>query len=93
MCRPCWERLRYPQGLTLALYMHFGIFKFLFCWIVRLVNLKYSKKDRLNTTEVLISTFLTDSYISNDKFVSVKNILGEYNKMKEEIKAFSEYTL
>ena len=60
---------------------------------MRLVNLKYSKKDRLNTTEVLISTFLTDSYISNDKFVSVKNILGEYNKMKEEIKAFSEYTL
>ena len=48
--------------------------------------MKYRKKDRLNTTEVLISTFLTDSYISNDEFVSVKNILREYNKMKEEIK-------
>ena len=65
------KRLRYPQGLSLALYMHFRIFKFLFCWIVRLVNLKYIS--------------YTDSYLSYDQFVSVKNIL-EYNKMKEEIK-------
>ena len=55
------KRLRYPQGLSLALYVDFRIFKFLFYWIVRLANLKYSKKDRLNTTEILISTFLTDS--------------------------------
>ena len=87
MCTDLAEkRLRYPQGLSFALYMHFRNFKFLFCWIVRLANLKYSKKDRLNATEVLISTFLTDSYSRNDEFVSVKNILREYNKMKEEIK-------
>ena len=39
-----------------------------------------------NTIEVLISKALIDSYISHDKFVSVNNVLREYNEMKEEIK-------
>ena len=43
-------------------------------------------KDKLNTIEVLISKALVESYISHDKFVSVNNILREYNEIKEEIK-------
>ena len=43
-------------------------------------------KDKLNTIEVLISKALIDSYINHDGFVSVNNVLREYNEMKEEIK-------
>ena len=43
-------------------------------------------KTRLNTIEVLIPKTLIDSYISYGKFVSLNNVLGEYNEMKEEIK-------
>ena len=43
-------------------------------------------KDKLNTIEVLISKALIDSYISHDEFVSVNNVLREYNKIKEVIK-------
>ena len=43
-------------------------------------------KTKLDTIEVLIFKALIDSYISHDKFVSVNNVLREYNKMKEEIK-------
>ena len=43
-------------------------------------------KDNLNTIEVLVSKALVDSYISHDRFVSVNNILREYNEIKEEIK-------
>ena len=53
-------------------------------------------KDRLNTIEVLISKALIDSYISHEKFVSVNNVLREYNEIKEEIKnpeASLEYTI
>ena len=34
----------------------------------------------------LISKGLSNSYINHDKFVSVNNLLREYNEMKEEIK-------
>ena len=43
-------------------------------------------KDKLNTIEVLISKTLIDSYISHDEFVSVNDVLREYNEMKKEIK-------
>ena len=43
-------------------------------------------KDKLNTIEVLISKSLIDSYISHDEFVSINNVLREYNEMKKEIK-------
>ena len=43
-------------------------------------------KDKLNTTEVLISKALINSYISHYKFISVNNVLRQYNDMKEEIK-------
>ena len=49
----------------------------------------------LNTTKVLISKALIDSYINHDKFVSVNNVLQEDNEMKEEIentKNAVEYT-
>ena len=44
-------------------------------------------KDNLNTIEVLVSKALVDSYISHDEFVSVNNVLREYNAMKKEIKS------
>ena len=43
-------------------------------------------KDKLNTTEVLTSKALIDSYTSHDKFVSVNDVFSEYNEMKEEKK-------
>ena len=43
-------------------------------------------KPKLNTIEVSVSKALIDSNISHDKFVSVNNLLKEYDDMKEEIK-------
>ena len=48
-------------------------------------------KDKLNTTEILISKLLNNSYISHDEFVLVNNVLREYYEMKKEIK--NEHTL
>ena len=45
-------------------------------------------KDKLNTNEVQISKALIDSYISHDEFISVNNVLREYNEIKEQIKKF-----
>ena len=44
------------------------------------------EKDTLNTIEVIISISLIDSYISYNKFVSVINVLREYDEKKEEMK-------
>ena len=68
--------------------------------IIKKIKKKHDKivllgKDKLNTTEVLISKSLIDSYISHDEFVSVKNVVIEYNDMKKEIKnpeTYMEYT-
>ena len=53
-------------------------------------------KAKLNNIKVLICKASSDSYINHGEFVSVNNVLTEYNKMKEKIK-FSkiaiEYTL
>ena len=38
-------------------------------------------KDNLNTIEVLISTTFIDSYFSHEKFVSVSNVIREYNEI------------
>ena len=43
-------------------------------------------KTKLNTIEITVSGALLDLYISLDKFVSVSNLLREYNDMNEEIK-------
>ena len=53
-------------------------------------------KDNLNNIEVLICKSLINSCISHDEFVSVNNVLLEYNEIKEEIKIFEtsvEYTI
>ena len=44
------------------------------------------RKRKVNAIEVLIFALLIDSFISHDEFVSVNNILREYNEMKKEIK-------
>ena len=36
--------------------------------------------------QVLVSKALIDSFISHNKFISINNVLIEYNKTKEEIK-------
>ena len=43
-------------------------------------------KSKLNSIEVLISKALINSVISHDESVVIKNVLIEYNEMKEEIK-------
>ena len=44
-------------------------------------------KGKLKTIEIQISKALINSYISCDEFVSVNNVLREYNKIKDEIKS------
>ena len=44
------------------------------------------EKAKLNTIEVLTSKSLIESDINHDQFVSVNDVLREYNEMKEEIK-------
>ena len=54
------------------------------------------EKDKLNAIEVLISKVLIALYISHHEFVSVNNVLREYDKIKEETKnpeMFIEYTI
>ena len=43
-------------------------------------------KAKLDIIEILISKALIDSYLSHEKFVSVNNVLKEYNERKEGIK-------
>ena len=40
----------------------------------------------VNTLEVLVSKALSDSYIDNDEFISVNNVLREYDEIKNVIK-------
>ena len=54
------------------------------------------EKAKLNTIEVLTSKSLIESDINHDQFVSVNDVLSEYNEMKEEIKNSEnllEYTM
>ena len=44
-------------------------------------------KDKLNIIEVMNSKALIESYISHDEFLSVNDVLREYNEMKEESKS------
>ena len=45
-----------------------------------------AKKNKLNSVEVLISEALIDSNISDDEFISLNNVLKEYDEIKEKIK-------
>ena len=44
-------------------------------------------KAKLNTIEFLISKALIDSYNNHDQFVSVSNVLREYNDIKVAIES------
>ena len=44
-------------------------------------------KAKLNTIEFLISKALIDSYDNHDQFVSVSNVLREYNDIKVAIES------
>ena len=48
---------------------------------------------KLNSTEVLISRVLTNSCISHDEFISVNNVLREYDDIKKEIKNLKTSTI
>ena len=43
-------------------------------------------KDKSNTTEVLLSITLLNSFISHDEFVSMNNMLRENDDMKEAVR-------
>ena len=43
-------------------------------------------KNKLNAMEVLISKALMNPNVSHNEFVSVNNVLKEYDDMKKEIK-------
>ena len=43
-------------------------------------------KTKLDSTEVLISKALINSYIRHDEFLSVNNLLQDHIEIKEEIK-------
>ena len=47
---------------------------------------KVCVKTKLNTIEVSVSRVLIGTYINHDEFVSVSNMLKEYDDMKKEIK-------
>ena len=59
-----------------------------------IINKKKSKHDKtvllakskLNSIEILISKALIDSVISHGEFFLIKNVLKEYDEIKEEIK-------
>ena len=42
-------------------------------------------KDTLNTIETLISKTLINSYINHDEFLSVNNVLREYDKINNSV--------
>ena len=48
------------------------------------------RKIKLDTIEVFICKSLIESYISHQEFVSVNNVLRDYNEVKEEIKKILE---
>ena len=43
-------------------------------------------KSKLRSIEVFFSKAAIDSVVSHDQFVSINNLLKEYEEMKEEIK-------
>ena len=50
-------------------------------------EIAFLAKPRLNTVDILISKTLFDSCISHNKFVSIKNVLKEYDDKKEKRKS------
>ena len=50
-------------------------------------EIAFLAKPRLNTVDILISKALFDSCINHNKFVSIKNVLKEYDNKKEKRKS------
>ena len=66
--------------------------------IIKKIKKKHNKivllaKARLNAIEILISKILVDLYINHDKFVSVNNVLREYNEEIKTPETSVEYTI
>ena len=70
-----------PVGITSSLV------RIKHCAIIAAVK-KYNsiikKEEKANIIEVIISKTYIDSYITHQEFVSVNNVLREYNRIKEE---------
>ena len=49
--------------------------------------------NKLNITTTVISEALVDSYSSHEEFVSMNDVLKEYNEMKETIKNLTSFLL
>ena len=59
--------------------------------VIKKIKKKHDKivllaKSKLNSIQFLISKSLIDSNVSPDEFVSINNVLKEYEEMKEESK-------
>ena len=50
-------------------------------------------KTKSNIIDVLISRALIGSYISNEEFTSIDNVLKKYNDMKEKVKNLKSSTV
>ena len=50
----------------------------------------FSATSKLNLREVLISKTLIDSDVSHNEFVLIKNVLKEYDKLKERNEIFKD---
>ena len=48
-------------------------------------------KTKLITIKILVSKALMNSYINHDEYVSVNNVLREYDEMTEGIKILENY--
>ena len=51
------------------------------------------RKNKLDSIEILISKTLIDWFISHDEFVSISNVLREYNESKKWIKGMETYCI
>ena len=52
-----------------------------------------SEKTKLNSIEVLVCKALIESYINDDEFFSMNNVLRNYIKVKREIENLKDFNL
>ena len=50
-------------------------------------------KDKINTFEVIIFKSLINSYVSQNEFVLVNNVLREFNEMEKDTEISVEYII
>ena len=71
---------------TITGYVSFFSFSSLVCVPVGITSSAVGTTITSGIKSISNSITLIDSYISHDKFVSVNNLLRDYNEIKEEIK-------